>query len=240
MNIKELSRTLRIPLNRYYAFRRLKQYHAKPCSLEETIDWAMNFGRYGYFTIKTLQKRSEILALAKVVADLQPRNILEIGTARGGTLLVWASLAKARVISCDLVHFPCQKPLLEALPPPGSNCQIKLLTGDSHTPEMKQRVIDELNGEKVDFLFIDGDHREDGVTADYLNYKDLVRPGGLIAFHDIVESQPLPTNQVYHLWKKLKHLARVEEYVDDPSQCGFGIGLLHVPETGAPDLPAKH
>lgn len=48
--LKEFSRILRIPFNRFFAFRRLRQYHASPRSREETIDWAMNFGRYGYFT----------------------------------------------------------------------------------------------------------------------------------------------------------------------------------------------
>ena len=86
--------------------------------------------------------------------------------------------------------------------------------------------------------FIDGDHTEAGVTADCNDDKDFVRPGGLIAFHDIVEHQPLPTNQVFHLWKRLKTLAPVEEFINDPKQCGFGIGLLHVPATGTAALPA--
>ena len=67
--LKELSRTLRVPFNRYFAFRRLKKYHAAPRSIEETVDWAMNFGRYGYLTIHTLQKRSEIIALAKAASS---------------------------------------------------------------------------------------------------------------------------------------------------------------------------
>ncbi len=226
--IKELSRTLRIPFNRFFAFRRLKQYHASPRSLEQTIDWAMNFGRYGYFTINTLQMRSEILALANAVAALKPRTILEIGTARGGTLLIWSSLASEKVISCDLVHREPQKALLEALPPPGSGCQVKLLTGNSHAAEFKQRVASELGGQKVDFLFIDGDHTVEGVKADYEDYREFVRPGGIIAFHDIVEKQPFETNQVNQFWKQIRERANVEEFISNPDQCGFGIGLLHV------------
>ena len=56
-----------------------------------------------------------------------------------------------------------------------------------------------------------------------------MRPGGLIGFHDIVESQPLPTNQVYHLWKNVRKEAVTEEFVNDPKQCGFGIGIVRVP-----------
>jgi len=94
-----------------------------------------------------------------------------------------------------------------------------------------------LAGRKADFLFIDGDHREEGVTADYRDYSGFVRPGGIIAFHDIVQKQPLATNQVYYFWKRLKHVATVEEFVDDPSQIGFGIGIMRVPEAGAPVVP---
>ncbi len=229
--VKDLSRTLRIPFNRWYTNRRLQEYHSKPRSLEEVVDWAMNFGGGGDFTIKTLQIPSEITRLARTVAEIKPKIIIEIGTARGGTLLIWSSLASEKAISCDLVHHDAQKPLLEALPPPGSKCKVKLLTGNSHEAAFKQRVAQELSGRKADFLFIDGDHTEVGVTADYNDYKEFVRPGGIIAFHDIVENQPLATNQVYHLWKRLKPVANVQEFVADPNQCGFGIGLLTVQRT---------
>lgn len=227
--LKELSRTLRIPFNRYFAFRRLRSYHAAPRRIEETVDWATRFGRYGYFTIHTLQKRSEIIALARTVAALKPKIILEIGTARAGTLLIWSSIASEKVITCDLVHRDAQRPLLEALPPPGSACRVKLLTGNSHEAAFKQRVAQELGGRQADFLFIDGDHTESGVARDYNDYKEFVRPGGIIAFHDIIENQPLPDNEVYHFWKKLKPGLAVEEFVDDPGQCGFGIGIIRVP-----------
>ena len=191
----------------------------------------MHFGRYGYFTIHTLQKRSEIIALAKAVAALKPKIILEIGTARAGTLLVWSSIASEKVISCDLVHRNAQRALLEALPPPASKCKVQLLTGNSHEAAFKRRVAEGLDGRKADFLFIDGDHTESGVAQDYNDYKEFVRPGGIIAFHDVVENQPLPDNQVYHFWKKLKPGLLTEEFVNDPQQCGFGIGIIRVQAT---------
>ena len=227
--LKTLSRTLRIPLNRYVAFKRLQRYHARPRALEETIDWAMHFGGGGYFAVKSLQIPSEITALARAVAQLEPKIILEIGTARGGTLLIWSRLAAEKVISCDLQDMHRQAPLFRAFPPPGSNCRVVLLSGNSHDAAFKQRVARELDGRKADFIFIDGDHTEGGVTADFNDYKEFARPGGIIAFHDIVESQPLPTNQVYSLWKRIKHEYPSEEFVNDPQQCGFGIGIIRVP-----------
>jgi len=236
--IKHLSRVLRQPYSARYAFRRLAEYHAQPRSLEEVVDWAMNFGGDGYMRVKTLQIPSEIMRLAQAVQAIEPKTILEIGTASGGTCLIWSYIASKRVITCDLKNMSYQRPLFTRFPPPGSQCTVTLLSGNSHSPDFRAQVARELNDTKVDFLFIDGDHTEDGVTADYMDYKEFVRPGGIIAFHDIVESQPLPGNQVYQLWKRLKPLAEVEEFVNDPGQRGFGIGLLHVPEQGAPDLPA--
>lgn len=228
--LKKISRNLRVPYNRGMAFQRLREYHARPRGLEETVDWAMNFGGGGYYLIKTLQIPAEITALARAVAALKPRTILEIGTARGGTLLIWSSLAAQRVISCDLQDMSQQRELLEALPPPGSSCKVTLLSGNSHDAAFRRRVEAELRGEQVDLLFIDGDHTEAGVEQDYRDYHHLVRPGGIIAFHDIVEKQPLSTNQVYRFWQRVKQEAVTEEFVADPQQCGFGIGIIRVPE----------
>ena len=37
----------------------------------------------------------------------------------------------------------------------------------------------------VDLLFIDGDHQYASVLSDWLLYSPLVKPGGLVAFHDV-------------------------------------------------------
>jgi predicted O-methyltransferase YrrM len=227
--LKSLSRQLRQPFNTLYAYRRLKEYRSTQRSLEEVVDWAMNFGGGGYMTVRTLQIPAEITQLAKAVQAIHPKIIVEIGTARGGTLLIWSYLASKRVITCDLNDMSLQRPLFSQFPPPGSDCKVTLLSGNSHEASFKARLARELNGEKADFMFIDGDHTESGVEADYNDYKEFVRPGGLIAFHDIVEKQPFPTNQVYPFWKRIKLEAEVQEFVADPNQCGFGIGLLRVP-----------
>jgi cephalosporin hydroxylase len=226
--IKKISRLIRLPINRRFAFKRLQEFHSKPRTLDETVSWAMKFGGGGYYRIKTLQIPYEITALANAVKAIDPKIILEIGTASGGTLLIWSSIAKESVISCDLQDMTIQGKLFTRLAPPGSKCQIKLISGDSHTQEMRSRVERELNGRKVDFLFIDGEHTETGVTADFNDYRHLVRPGGLIAFHDIVEKQPLEDNQVHKLWKKIKDDYSHEEFIADSGQTGFGIGVIKV------------
>lgn len=219
---------LKLTLHKFMAFRKLREYHSKVRSLEEVVEYAMDFGTKGPFRIRSSQKQSEILALARAVAALNPELILEIGTFKGGTLLLWSAIASKEVLTCDLAETSIQKKLYESLPPPGSNCIVRVLTGDSHKAEFKKTISDRLNGRKVDFLFIDGDHTKQGVTKDFDDYKEFVREGGIIAFHDIVKRQPLQTNQVYYLWKDLRTNLRTEEFIDNPDQCGYGIGIIHV------------
>jgi len=227
--VKTLGKRVKTTFQRREAFKLLSQYHEQAHTIEDRVKWAMNFGGRGRFKVKTIQQPSEITALAKAVAELNPGKILEIGTAKGGTLLIWAALASEQVITCDLDDMSVQSDLYKALPPPGSHCKVDLLSGDSHDPAFKARVAEKLAGDKVDFLFIDGDHTQTGVTADYENYREFVRPGGIIAFHDILENQPLPVNQVYHLWKVLREELDTAEFVEDPGQCGYGIGIVRVP-----------
>lgn len=228
--LKSVSRRLRAPINRYWAMRRLREYHSQSRDIDETVSWALNFGGGGYYRLKTLQIPEEITALAKTVVSIRPQVILEIGTAAAGTLLIWSQIASRRIITCDLKDMSVQSEFCQRFPPPGSNCNVTLLSGNSHSREFRGRVETALEGDDVDLLFIDGDHTEEGVRADFLDYRHLVRPGGIIAFHDIVESQPLAMNQVYRLWKTLRNDYATEEFIANPNQCGFGIGILRVNE----------
>jgi cephalosporin hydroxylase len=63
--------------------------------------------------------------------------------------------------------------------------QVDIIKGDSHHESAKYEVLSRLQGEPLDFLFLDGDHTLAGVTSDYQMYAPLVRGRGWIRFHDI-------------------------------------------------------
>ena len=233
---KTFSRKLRLPLHRRWALKRLAEFHSQPRALEEIIWWALHFGGKGYMAVSSMQIPSEITGLARIVSELKPRLSLEIGTAHGGTLFIWSQLTTEEVLACDIKDMSCQKDLYTHFPPGDSACKVQLFSGNSHEPGFKSRIEAALNGRQVDFLFIDGDHTVDGVTADYEDYRRFVRPGGVIAFHDIVDRQSIATNQVGQFWRRLKQVAQVEELIDDPAQTGYGIGVMRVPSTGAPTV----
>ena len=222
-------RRLRAPVDGWRAQQALKQYHSEKRNTNEIVKYSMKFPSTGCFRIDSIQIESELSSLVEKVKAHAPRVVLEIGTARGGTLFAWAQLASELVVTCDLNGPGYKANLYKKLPPPESKCQVVTLQGNSHEPAFKTAVKDVLKGRLVDFLFLDGDHTEKGVEQDFNDYIEFVRPGGLVAFHDIVENQPYPTNQVYYFWSRIKNNYESTEYINNPKQCGFGIGVIKIP-----------
>ena len=101
------------------------------------------------------------------------------------------------------------------------------MRGDSHSASTFAHVQSLLGGRKLDFLFIDGDHRYDGVKSDFETYSSLVGPGGIIALHDVAPRQALNGNdpgEVPRFWDDLTRERPGESFVDPDG--GFGIGLI--------------
>ena len=98
---------------------------------------------------------------------------------------------------------------------------------DSKAPSSIDWVRNKLDGEKLDFIFIDGDHSYRNAKIDYLNYSPLVRKGGIVAVHDIKDSaeHAKAACDVYKLWHELE--GEKKEFVDHSSGYG-GIGALIV------------
>jgi cephalosporin hydroxylase len=222
-------RKMRAPVDGWFAQKALKNYHSIKRTTPEIVKFSMKFPSSGCYRIDSIQIESELSSLIELVKAQSTKVILEIGTARGGTLFAWSQLASELVVSCDLNGPGYKETFYTKLPPPESKCQVVTLQGNSHNPLFKASVKAKLQGQLVDFLFLDGDHTEKGVEQDFNDYIEFVRPGGYVAFHDIVENQPYPTNQVYYFWSRLKNNFEFMEYINNPQQCGFGIGVIKIP-----------
>jgi predicted O-methyltransferase YrrM len=113
---------------------------------------------------------------------------------------------------------------------------IFLIQGDSHSIETLRKIKEILKDNKVDFLFIDGDHSYEGVKKDFEMYSPLVRKGGIIAFHDIIPDYytryGIKTSswagEVYKFWNEVKKRYEHMEIVKDRNQDACGIGVLFV------------
>jgi cephalosporin hydroxylase len=111
--------------------------------------------------------------------------------------------------------------------------RIEILPGDSHDPDVLAHA-SSLLGRQPDFVFVDGDHTYAGVQTDYQMYAPLLRPGGLIVFHDIVKHRVETGCEVDRLWDEIKSAYDYTELADqrpDPGRGPWGgIGVLRVPE----------
>jgi predicted O-methyltransferase YrrM len=179
------------------------------------------------------QLPDEVQAFHAFLRTRSPRVVLEIGTYSGGhfCMLSRALPTLTTLIGVDL-HVQ-NKPLIRRLAPAGLNVQ--LIDGDSHSLPTRQEIERALGGQPIDVLFIDGDHSYEGVRSDYETYRDLVRDGGVIGFHDIVEDYEHRfgrnvmgniAGEVPRFWKELKSHGQTQEFVSDPEQDGYGIGIL--------------
>ena len=96
----------------------------------------------------------------------------------------------------------------------------------SVSPTIRQNI---LPGDgKTDFLFIDGDHTYQGVKADFEMYAPLVRPGGLVVFHDICKHAEAMDCHVDRFWQEIKNERQTREFVDNRDQGTCGIGVIEL------------
>jgi len=123
-----------------------------------------------------IQDPRELWELVEILSALKPQCGLEIGTACGGTALVW-QLFTPLVVSVSAVPREESEGILTDNMFP--NC--KFITGDSHSQETLEKVKEFA---PYDYLFIDGDHSTEGCRMDYDMYARLVKAGGVVAFHD--------------------------------------------------------
>ena len=155
-----------------------------------------------------IQHVDELTEFTKIVRHLAPQTVLEIGTAQGGVFWLMCRLAarSATLISLDLPpserHSGGEKFAIDLQSMKNSGQTIHSVHGDSHALGTLEQVKKLLGDRMIDLLFIDGDHTYEGVRQDYLMYSQMVRPGGLVAFHDIVKT-PWPGCQVDRFWGEL-------------------------------------
>ena len=214
----------------------------RPETLEEAIDYCVDR------PVLMAQVRSEIVELGKLLLASAPKCSFEIGTNYGGTLLLLCAVSppQAKIISVDLPSgrfgggYPRRKtPLFRRFPRAGQ--QLHLIRADSHSQETKERVLNILEGQQLDYLFLDGDHTYAGVQSDFEMYAPLVRSGGIVAFHDIVTYKQETECQVSKFWNEIKYHYRHREIVENLNQGSppiaitgasmdtAGLGVLFMP-----------
>jgi len=182
-----------------------------------------------------IQHDEEFIPFIEFLKAKNVQSFIEIGTYRGGTLFVLSKMFHGKKISIDFPNpafgysdtnkdirgYIDVKSRTEAFEKEFTD--IHFVVADSHLQETSDEVKTLLQGQKVDFLFIDGDHTYEGVKKDYEMYRALVREGGLIAFHDIKDCL---FHRKHHcrvdlFWKELQ--GDKTEFLSEHEDRGIGV-----------------
>lgn len=192
-------------------------------SLEECFAFAQ--AHFGVGPVQHISEIGQLIDLAKKNgADL----VCEIGSRDAGTsVLLSRVLRPGGLIVMDL--YAKNRWRLRGAAPEGQT--VHVIDGDSTQGLTVARLRRRLRGRHLDLLLIDGDHRWSGVRQDFINYREFVRDGGLIAFHDICEvTDPgagASAGDVPAFWKLISTIYPSDEFIETPGQQGLGIGVVH-------------
>jgi predicted O-methyltransferase YrrM len=114
---------------------------------------------------------------------------VEIGRFKGGSTFVTATALPDGVelwsydahvaLRPDLPGELLDRELGDALDRYGLAAKVHLVVADSRTAEPPS--------ERIESLFVDGDHSYEGARADFDRWSRFVRPGGNLLFHDAVD-----------------------------------------------------
>lgn len=159
-----------------------------PLSLIKIYEAGLILGKDGKeHKVDSMISLAEAKVLVRIIKDLDAKVTIETGLAFGASALA-ICFAKNR-LNHDNIHYgvdPNQNThyagtALHLLETENLSKQFKLLEGPSHI-----MLPDLLNaGIKIDFAFVDGWHTFDYTLVDFFLLDKLLKPGGLIAFHDM-------------------------------------------------------
>ena len=167
---------------------------------------------------KAQQHPKEFEKLLIFLDTMQSKKIaVEIGSYDGGCLHAYKEMFE-KTISIDLENRSRLK-------------EVDYIIGDSQKalPLLKETIGGK--NTKIDFLMIDGNHTYEGVKSDFELYHKLIRKGGIIAFHDILDT-PLHRElfcRVDLFWDEINKDDRFEAYeIIESDGAWGGIGILLV------------
>lgn len=147
------------------------------------------------------------------------KTILEIGAYRGANTCLLSLLCSEEGIIVSIepeLFIKFETELVEQIISP-----VKLihLYGFSTNADIYLDVLQALNGNKIDILFIDGDHGNDVPFCDLMIYLSLLSSKSIVAMHDIVKD-------ISHVWPQIRRIFqknKIIEIISPTSTQGLGI-----------------
>lgn len=210
---------------------------AQPADIDEITSFEDCAWLFSSNALNHRLSRLEVLEAAylfRLVRSLEDPLVGEIGRFKGGSTFLLAA-AGARVVSIDndlerqAVDAP---PLARALERYGLRDRVEIVIGDSRTYPVERGTFD--------LVFVDGDHRYEGVRADFEHWWPAVANGGHMLFHDAEREMwtpsPAPRAQTEGVIRLVAEVASREDVVRVPGAPGTFAHFVKGEATGGAEL----
>ncbi len=147
---------------------------------------------FRWLGLPIIQFPQDIVAMQEVIWSVQPDLIIETGIARGGSLILHASilqlLGHGRVLGIDIDIRPHNRQAIEAHP---LAQRITMFEGSSIADDMLTRVKTFAAGSQRVLVVLDSNHTHEHVLRELELYSPLVKQGSyLIVMDSVVEDMP--------------------------------------------------
>ncbi|MEO8664090.1 MAG: class I SAM-dependent methyltransferase, partial [Ignavibacteria bacterium] len=234
MNFNQLYENLKDEMAFRISKEKLKKYFSSG-DIHDVLDSVKKYkGRGFYDKIRLAQENEELIELSMRVIKHKPRTIVEIGTWNGGTFYVWSRInpQAEKIISIDLPdgqygggYDSMRIKFFKEFVSDRKNTSLHFIRGDSKSEDTVSKLKKILGNDRIDFLYIDGDHSYEGIKKDFEIYSKFMAPDGLVGFHDINTFKE--GYGVNRYWNEIKSKYKFEEFIKKDSRV-MGNGLLYM------------
>jgi cephalosporin hydroxylase len=140
---------------------------------------------FSWMGMPIFQYPQDLVLMQELIWDQKPDVIVEMGVARGGSLVYYASLLEligsGRVVGVDIeIREHNRKAILGHPMAP----RITMIEGSSTDVEVQRLVRDEVAGAERVMVVLDSKHTHDHVLGELEGYHDLVSVGGYLVVFD--------------------------------------------------------
>ncbi len=165
---------------------------------KKSREWFLHSLKYEYsyhfewLGLPIIQYPQDIVAFQEIIWKVKPDLIIETGIARGGSLILSASIlqliGKGQVLGIDI---DIRKENLKKIKLHSLNKRIKTIQGSSIDANIIKQVKKIVKNKKRIVVVLDSNHTHDHVLKELENYSQFVKKGSyLIVFDTIIEDIP--------------------------------------------------
>ncbi|HWU60524.1 MAG TPA: CmcI family methyltransferase [Ensifer sp.] len=195
-------------------------------AFDRAVEVLVDLDRYNYSYLWTwmgvpvIQLPADIMATQEVIWNSKPDVIVETGVARGGSVLMLASLLQLtggrKVIGVDIDIRAHNRDSIERHP---MSKHVELIEGSSTSAETLEKVRSHINpGDRV-MVILDSDHSFEHVLNELRTYGPLVTEGCYLVVADTLLgflSEDQTPRERSHVWLKGNEpLSAIRQYVTE-------------------------